>query len=233
VKEVSVGEPRWSETETLTLLEICKEVNVNEVSDKMPHKWKRVCEELARQAGTNRSKEMCRNKWGKLKSEYLKWKASQCQTGAGRVSFKYEKEIAEILGDQHHITPKFLLTASGHISASGKENEAPLTSSPLSDSRHGGKENVNKRMSAKVLDFNLNESTAGCSAAPPKCKIMKLSDQKTALMEQHLVLLQKNKESTDALTVAVQNIAAAIENGFANLADAIRYSVDKRDAKNS
>jgi hypothetical protein len=39
---------------------------------------------MKEKAGSSRSKEVCKNKWTKMKSDFIKWRDSQLKTGAAK-----------------------------------------------------------------------------------------------------------------------------------------------------
>jgi hypothetical protein len=86
---------------------------------------------------------MCKNKFTKIKADYLRWKESQHRTGAERVNFKYENVMETMFGEQHHISPKVLLSGTGVISAASTSCQVscvlPETKQLISIARSLGK----------------------------------------------------------------------------------------------
>lgn len=205
--------------ETAALLEICRDERIGEVGTEkiVANKWKRICELLQRKVGGIKTKEMCRNKLGKIKIDYLKWKSGQKKTGAAGISFKYQNEVEDILGDHHHIQPKVLLTSAGIVQNDETMQPTPIFSSP-------------SLMSPSLtLPFSMCQKRAACapttSSTSPSLPVKKpkLNNgdlQQSELLRQQIALLEENKKSTDALT-------AAVRDGMFAIADSIKYLAEK------
>lgn len=110
------SEARWTEKEVYEFLDICLEEDVAN-GNKNTQKWQRICELLAGK-GYMRTKEMCKNKWTKLKTEYMKWVQSQKRTGAAGQGHRFSEAMDQILGEKHHVNPVVLYAASGVATSS-------------------------------------------------------------------------------------------------------------------
>lgn len=197
-------EKKWTDSETLIFLEICKEIKVNDVSlkDKIPHKWQKVSDVLHQKTGNKRCKEVCKNKWGRLKADYLKWKTSQSKTGQARTDFKFQSEIDEILGDSHYVQPKFLITASGTTSS---------TSAGPSTLKEGSSTLTQKRPL-----FVTTQESPSIIAPPAKTKKLSFECSVPILLEKQNALLEENKQQ-------MQHLSLSLQNGLTAIADSIRY----------
>jgi hypothetical protein len=245
-------ETRWSDKEVCIFLQICKEEDVQNVSaaDKNPHKWQRVCDKLKEKfGGGKRTKDMCKNKWGKLKADYLKWKDSQSQTGTGKTNFKFQAQLEEMLGDQHHVRPTFLIGSSGVIPTtslvSGNSADSSARKRRHSSANHHMFNPPSQPSSSNGHAFHLHQPSSSPSLAsireqshihvlPSQSpsgstesqhlsttpKKSRLSvDLSQSLLTQQNELLERNAQQAEALN-------ATLRDGFMAIADALRYLAD-------
>jgi hypothetical protein len=147
------AEVRWAERETNEFLGICKDEAIAEVG-KNTHKWLKVSEKM-KTLGFKRTPKMCKNKWTKIKAEYLKWLQTQKSTGSAATTFKFQQVMHEILADKHHVMPTVLFTAAGQIAQKCNLNASPAGTSPSN-------RNV---VSAPTTSSLLNNFAAGPSSS--------------------------------------------------------------------
>jgi hypothetical protein len=215
----------WTDAETCVFLQICKEEKVTEISckERIPHKWQKVSQLLKERIGCVRSKEVCKNKWGRLKKDFLKWKSQQSQTGEARVPFKFRDEMEDLLGDKHHVQPKVLLSATGILSGHCASTSSDIL--PQTNILSSPKANISTSVPVK-RKIDCEDAVASSCMYSPTSMGPSAKKRKPSFESSVSVLLQKQNDLLEANKQQMEAMTKALDGGLHAIADAIRYFTD-------